>query len=172
MFFSFAFCTFFKIFHVRLGEKSKSVSFLRVYVCVKAKLTLVSFFYFFFAPSPNAKNMKSFKVNAIVKHEVYFANLKIRTKLHFCCKFANCNCNAVWAKTLATLSVRSAHSLNGSWLCLGFATPPILYTNDSRQLEWPWVQNAKNNRNLSLINGWPCHWLTKGSLRVRKVQFF
>ena len=46
-FFSFAFCTFFKIFHVRLGEKSKSVSFSRVYVCVKAKLTLVSFFYFF-----------------------------------------------------------------------------------------------------------------------------
>ena len=48
MFFSFAFCTFFKIFHVRLGEKSKSVSFSRVYVCVKAKLTLVIFFYFFF----------------------------------------------------------------------------------------------------------------------------
>ena len=36
-----------------MGEKSKSVSFSRVYVCVKAKLTLVSFFYFFFAPSPN-----------------------------------------------------------------------------------------------------------------------
>ena len=51
-FFSFAFCTFFKIFHVRLGKKSKSVSFPRVYVCVKAKLTLVSFFYFFYAPSP------------------------------------------------------------------------------------------------------------------------
>ena len=55
MFFSFAFCTFFKIFHVRLGKKSKSVSFSRVYVCVKAKLTLVIFFYFFFAPSPNSK---------------------------------------------------------------------------------------------------------------------
>ena len=38
--------------HVRLGKKEKSVSFSRVYVCVKAKLTLVSFFYFFFAPSP------------------------------------------------------------------------------------------------------------------------
>ena len=51
--FSFAFCTFFKIFHVRLGKKSKSVSFSRVYVCVKAKITLVSFFLlFFFAPSP------------------------------------------------------------------------------------------------------------------------
>ena len=47
MFFSFAFCTFFKIFHVRLGKKSKSVSFSRVYLCVKAKLTLVSFFTFF-----------------------------------------------------------------------------------------------------------------------------
>ena len=48
MFFSFAFCTFFKIFHVRLGKKSKSVSFSRVYVCVKAKLTVVSFFLLFF----------------------------------------------------------------------------------------------------------------------------
>ena len=57
MFFSFAFCTFFKIFHVRLGEKSKSVSFSRVYVCVKAKLTLVSFFLLFYAPSP--KNPQS-----------------------------------------------------------------------------------------------------------------
>ena len=47
MFFSFAFCTFFKIFHVRLGKKSKSVSFSRVYVCVKAKLTVVSFFLLF-----------------------------------------------------------------------------------------------------------------------------
>ena len=45
--FSFAFCTFFKNFHVRLGKKRKSVSFSRVYVCVKAKLTFVSFFYFF-----------------------------------------------------------------------------------------------------------------------------
>ena len=43
---------FLKIFHVRLGKKSKSVSFLRVFVCVKAKLTLVSFFYFLYAPSP------------------------------------------------------------------------------------------------------------------------
>ena len=42
----------FKIFHVRLGEISKSVGFSRVYVCVKAKLTLVSFFLLFFAPSP------------------------------------------------------------------------------------------------------------------------
>ena len=49
MFFSFAFCTFFKIFHVRLGKKSKSVSFSRVYVCVKAKLTLVSFFFTVFS---------------------------------------------------------------------------------------------------------------------------
>ena len=52
MFFSFAFCTFFKIFHVRLGKKSKSVSFSRVYVCVKAKLTLVSFFLLFFCTFP------------------------------------------------------------------------------------------------------------------------
>ena len=36
-----------------MGKKSKSVSFSRVYVCVKAKLTLVSFFYiFFYAPFP------------------------------------------------------------------------------------------------------------------------
>ena len=52
VFFSFAFCTFFKIFHVRLGKKSKSVSFSRVYVCVKAKLTLVSFFLLFFCTFP------------------------------------------------------------------------------------------------------------------------
>ena len=38
----------FKIFHVRFGKKSKSVSFSRVYVCVKAKLTLVFFFLLFF----------------------------------------------------------------------------------------------------------------------------
>ena len=52
MFFSFAFCTFFKIFHVRLGKKSKSVSFSRGYVCVKVKLTLVSFFLLFFMHLP------------------------------------------------------------------------------------------------------------------------
>ena len=52
MFFSFVFCTFFKIFHVHLGKKVK-VLFSRVYVWVTAKLTLVNFFYFFFhAPSP------------------------------------------------------------------------------------------------------------------------
>ena len=39
-----------------MGEKSKSVSFSRVYVCVKAKLTLVSFFFtFFHAPFPYEK---------------------------------------------------------------------------------------------------------------------
>ena len=43
----------FQNFPCTLGETSKSVSFSRVYVCVKAKLTLVSFFFtFFFAPSP------------------------------------------------------------------------------------------------------------------------
>ena len=37
-----------------MGEKSISVSFSRVYVCVKAKLTIVSFSIFLFrAPSPN-----------------------------------------------------------------------------------------------------------------------
>ena len=45
------FCTFFKIFHVRLGKKTKNVS-RGVYVCVKAKQTFVSFFQFFFAPFP------------------------------------------------------------------------------------------------------------------------
>ena len=39
--------------HTIFWGKSKSVSFSRVHVCVKAKLTLVSFFYFFYAPSPN-----------------------------------------------------------------------------------------------------------------------
>ena len=58
MFFSFVFCTFVKIFHVRLGKKSKSVSFLRVYVCVKAKLTLVSFFFTFFMHLPLTQTQK------------------------------------------------------------------------------------------------------------------
>ena len=51
----FFFCVLhiFQNFPCTLGKKSKSVSFSRVYVCVKAKLTLVSFFYFFYAPSPN-----------------------------------------------------------------------------------------------------------------------
>ena len=51
----FFFCVLhiFQNFPCTLGEKSKSVSFSRVYVCVKAKLTLVSFFLLFFhAPSP------------------------------------------------------------------------------------------------------------------------
>ena len=36
-------------FPCTLEEKSKSVSFSRVYVCVKAKLTLVSFFFTIFS---------------------------------------------------------------------------------------------------------------------------
>ena len=51
-FFFWRFCAFFKIIHVRLGKKRKNVSFLRVYVCVKAKLTFVSFFSFFCAVFP------------------------------------------------------------------------------------------------------------------------
>ena len=45
----FFFCVLhvFQNFPCMLGEKSKSVSFSRVYVCGKAKLTLVNFFYFF-----------------------------------------------------------------------------------------------------------------------------
>ena len=42
------FCTVFKIFHVRLGKKGKMLDFTGVYVCVKAKLTFVRFFSFFF----------------------------------------------------------------------------------------------------------------------------
>ena len=55
-FFVFFFCVLhnFQIFHVRLGKKSKSLGFSRVYICVKAKLTLVSFFLlFFYEPFPN-----------------------------------------------------------------------------------------------------------------------
>ena len=46
----FFFCVLhiFQNFPCTLGEKSKSVSFSRVYVCVKAKLTLVSFFLLFY----------------------------------------------------------------------------------------------------------------------------
>ena len=46
-------CTFFKIFHLRLGIKGKFLVFIGVYVCVKARLTLFRFFPFFFAPFPN-----------------------------------------------------------------------------------------------------------------------
>ena len=59
----FFFCVLhiFQNFPCTLGEKSKSVSFSRVYVCVKAKLTLVSFFLlFFYAPSPRGKCFKCF----------------------------------------------------------------------------------------------------------------
>ena len=50
----FFFCVLhiFQIFPGTLGEKSKSVSFSRVHVCVKAKLTLLVFFYFFFMHLP------------------------------------------------------------------------------------------------------------------------
>ena len=45
------FFLFFKINHLRFGKKRKNVSFLGVYVCLKAKLTFVYFFSsFFFAP--------------------------------------------------------------------------------------------------------------------------
>ena len=47
-----------------LGEKSKSVSFSRVYVCVKAKLTLVSFFYFFFIHLPLIGKQRGFLIGA------------------------------------------------------------------------------------------------------------
>ena len=47
----FFFCVLhiFQNFPCTLGEKSKSVSFSRVYVCVKARLTLVSFCLLFFS---------------------------------------------------------------------------------------------------------------------------
>ena len=44
VFFVFAFLHIFQKNHVRLGEKRKILVFTGVYVCVKAKLTLVSFF--------------------------------------------------------------------------------------------------------------------------------
>ena len=51
-FFFFCVLHIFQIFPCTLGGKSKSVSFSRVYVCVKAKLTLVSFFLLFFMHLP------------------------------------------------------------------------------------------------------------------------
>ena len=65
------FCTFFKIFYVRLGKKRKNVSFSRVYVCVKAKLTLVSYFSpFFFAPSPNIRGRESGLSPSTIAHQL------------------------------------------------------------------------------------------------------
>ena len=51
----------FQNFPCTLGEKSESVSFSRVYVCVRAKLTLVSFFFYFFfyAPFPSGNSLVS-----------------------------------------------------------------------------------------------------------------
>ena len=40
-------CTFLESFHVRLGKKGKMLVFTGVYVCVKSKLTLVSFVFLF-----------------------------------------------------------------------------------------------------------------------------
>ena len=53
LFFILRFAYFSKFSMYAWGKKEKKVSFSRVHVCVKAKLTLVSFFYFFFyAPFP------------------------------------------------------------------------------------------------------------------------
>ena len=45
--FCWRFCAFFKIFYVCLGKNTNMLIFTRVYVCVKAKLTLVSCFWIF-----------------------------------------------------------------------------------------------------------------------------
>ena len=59
------FCAFFKIFHIQLEEKRKNVSFYTVYVCVKVKLTFVSFFSFFCAPFPRCVNKPCIKVEIL-----------------------------------------------------------------------------------------------------------
>ena len=41
------FCTFFKIFHVRLGKKTKNVSFYRRVCVCKGKTNIVIFFWFY-----------------------------------------------------------------------------------------------------------------------------
>ena len=48
------FCTFFKIFHVRLGKKTKNVSFYRRVCMCKGKTNICQFFFsiFFFEPFP------------------------------------------------------------------------------------------------------------------------
>ena len=48
------------IFHVRLGKKGEMLVFTGVYVCVRAKLTLVSFFFLvFLAPFPYFHSKKT-----------------------------------------------------------------------------------------------------------------
>ena len=42
----------FQVFNGHLGKKQKNVSFYGVYMYVRPKLTFVSFFMFFYAPSP------------------------------------------------------------------------------------------------------------------------
>ena len=80
MFFFFCVLHIFQKFPFTLGEKSKSVCFSRVYVCLKAKLTLVSFFLLFFlctfpwvAKSKKASKQESVCwIGIVVKH--YFVD--------------------------------------------------------------------------------------------------
>ena len=51
------FCAFFNFFNCRLGKKQKNVSFYGVCMYVRPKLTFVSFYFCFFAPSPQMSPM-------------------------------------------------------------------------------------------------------------------
>ena len=75
----------FQNFPCTLGEKSKSVSFSRVYVCVKAKLTLVSFFLlFFYAPFPNVNNLYYLGVYCYIwLHRLYITWIGYDTVINY-----------------------------------------------------------------------------------------
>ena len=82
------FCAFFKIFHVRLRKKGFFLVFTRVYVCVKAKLTLCFFFFFAFlrifskfsmyAWEKNPKMLVFSRVYVRVKAKLFYLSLNIK----------------------------------------------------------------------------------------------
>ena len=82
MFFSFAFCTFFKIVHVCLGEKVKVLVFRGWMYCVKAKLTLVSFFLLFLCTFPYLCSLPNFLLEyANIFTHIYFTQVFFYTDI-------------------------------------------------------------------------------------------
>ena len=85
MFFFFCVLHIFQNFPCTLGEDSKSVSFLRVYVCVKAKLTLVSFFFPFFSMHLSHNTMLySVALRYLVDESIYMHQVHVNISITGC----------------------------------------------------------------------------------------
>ena len=94
----------FQNFPYTLGEKSKSVSFSRVYVCVKVKLTLVSFLSFFLCTFPlcfsNAIVLSFLSILQSAMRFLMFwrrsSNMRV-SRLHFLCvSWWRCQASQLW----------------------------------------------------------------------------